>query len=130
MFEMLKQGVFSSLGLASLTQEKIADLVKDIANKIPLSEEQTREFHEEVTRRSNEARQQLGQQIDKQIDHAFVQMGLLKAEARKASESFSEGLQRLIDERIDAAFDRLGVARSEDLQSLVSRIERLERKES
>jgi polyhydroxyalkanoate synthesis regulator phasin len=128
MFEVLKQSIFSSIGLASLTQEKIADIVAEVTKKIPLSEQQAKEFQEEVGRRSDEARQQLGKQIDSQIDHAFIQMGLLKAEARKTTESISDGLQRLIDDRISDALSRLGIAKAEDIAALTSRIELLEQK--
>ena len=92
------------------------------------AEQQAKEFQEEVCRRSDEARQQLGKQIDSQIDHAFIQMGLLKAEARKTTESISDGLQRLIDERITDALNRLGIAKAEDISALTSRIELLEQK--
>jgi polyhydroxyalkanoate synthesis regulator phasin len=53
---------------------------------------------------------------------------LLKAEARKTTDSISDGLQRLIDDRISDALSRLGIAKAEDIAALTSRIELLEQK--
>jgi polyhydroxyalkanoate synthesis regulator phasin len=130
MFEALKQSIFTSIGVASLTQEKIAALVSELGKHMPISEKEVKDFSEEVSRRSETAKKELNQQIDSQIDHAFIQMGLVRNEIRKATESASDGLTRLIDERIDAALERLGVARVEDVVALQHRIELLERDRS
>jgi polyhydroxyalkanoate synthesis regulator phasin len=128
MFETLKHSIFTSIGAASLTQEKIAEIVQEVAKHIPLTSDQAKEFSDEVTRRSTAARQDLEKQIDAKIDHAFIQMGLVKNELRKASETSSNTITQLIDARIEAALERLGIARSDELASLEERVSRLERR--
>ena len=123
MFEMLKQSVFASIGLASLTREKIDDLVTEVAQKAELTEQQATEFQEEVSRRSEEARGELTTLIDRQIDHAMIQMGLIKAQGNKAAEKAGDTLKVFIDQRIDEALQRIGVARSEDVTALTHRLE-------
>ncbi len=128
MFDLVKQAMFTGLGLASLTKEKLGQLASEISEKAKLSERQAREFQDELEARGQAAQVELKAQIDRQIDHALMQMGLLKAGARQNADNITSELQAIIDQRIDAACDRLGLARTEATQSLTARIELLERK--
>lgn len=128
MFEAIKQSIFTSIGIANLTQERIGEIVSELAKHVPLTEQQAKEFSEEVARRSEAAKKDLGTQIDQQIDHALIQMGLMKNELRKVSESTGDAFSKMIDERVSDALERLGVARSEEIEALTRRIELLEKK--
>ncbi|MFN7625794.1 MAG: phasin family protein [Pirellula sp.] len=128
MFEALKQSIFTSIGFANLTQERSGEIVSELAKHVPLTEQQAKDFSEEVVRRSEAARKDLGTQIDQQIDHALIQMGLMKNELRKVSESTGDAFSKMIDDRISDAMERLGVARSEEIEALTRRIELLEKK--
>ena len=128
MFNVLKQSVYASLGLANVTREKVADLIAEVAQESELTEQQIQEFQEEVSRRSDEARKELTALIDKQIDHAMIQMGILKGEGRKAAESAGSTLQTFVDSRIDEALRRIGLAKAEDVDELAQRIAALEAK--
>ncbi len=127
MFNVLKQSVYASLGLANVTREKVADLIAEVAQESELTEQQIQEFQEEVSRRSDEARKELTALIDKQIDHAMIQTGLIKAEGRKAAEEAGSALQTFVDRRVDEALRRIGVARTRDFDELVHRITALEK---
>jgi polyhydroxyalkanoate synthesis regulator phasin len=128
MLDSLKQAVYTSLGLASMTSDKISEAIRELTKKADLTEKEIQEFTAEVARRSGEAKKQIEQQIDHQIDHAFIQLGLLKSGIRQTADAASSSLQQMIDERIDAALERLGIARLEDIQSLTQRVEQLEKK--
>ncbi len=128
MFDVLKQSVFTSIGLASLTKDKVSDLVAELKQQADLTDQQASEFQEEVDRRSDEARKNLTELVDHQIDSAMIQMGLLKGEARKAADSASDAFQTFVDQRVDEALQRIGVARTEDVESLTHRLELLEKK--
>jgi polyhydroxyalkanoate synthesis regulator phasin len=128
MFEVLKQSVFTSIGLASLTKDKIADLITEVTKQADLTEQQAKEFKEEVDRRSDEARHDLTAQVDQQIDHAMIQLGLIKNESRKAADTAGDALRSFVDQRVDEALQRAGVARTEDVDSLTQRLELLEKK--
>ncbi len=129
MLDSLKQAVYTSLGLASMTSDKISEAIRELTKQAGLTEKEIQEFTAEIGRRSAEAKTQIEQQIDQQIDHAFIQLGLIKSGIRQTAGAASSSLQQLIDERIDAALERLGIARTEDIQSLLQRVERLEKKE-
>jgi polyhydroxyalkanoate synthesis regulator phasin len=128
MFDVLKRSVFTGIGLASLTSEKISDFVAEVKQQADLSDQQAAEFQEQVAKRSEEARQELSALIDQQIDSAMIQMGLLKGEARKAADSANDAFRAFVDQRVDEALQRIGVARTEDVESLTHRLEQLERK--
>jgi polyhydroxyalkanoate synthesis regulator phasin len=127
MFDLLKQSIFTSLGLAGLAREKVEQLAAEVSRRAQLSEQDANEFQAELVRRSEQAKQELEAEIDQRIDHAFVQLGILKAGVTKAGESARGELQTLIDQRIDAARQRLGIARADEVEALTRRLELLEK---
>ncbi len=68
---------------------------------------QIEEFKEKVSRRSEAARTELTALIDRQIDHAMIQMGLIKGEGRKVAEEAGSALQTFVDRRVDEALRRI-----------------------
>jgi polyhydroxyalkanoate synthesis regulator phasin len=128
MLELIKQGIFSSIGLASLTQDKAAAIVSEIAKNIPMTEQQVKEITDEITRRSENARKDFGPHVDQQIDHALIQMGIVKNEIRKATDSAGDAVNRLIEDRVRDALERIGAAPTDELESLKKRVEILEAK--
>ncbi|MCY2976756.1 MAG: hypothetical protein NTW52_19025 [Planctomycetota bacterium] len=128
MLDSIKQAVYTSLGLASMTSEKISEAIRELTKKAELTDKEIQEFTDEVGRRSGEAKKQIEQQIDQQIDHAFIQLGLIKSGIRQTADAASSSLQLLIDESIDAALERRGIARTEDIEALLHRVEMLEKR--
>jgi polyhydroxyalkanoate synthesis regulator phasin len=128
MMEAIKQGIFSTVGLASLTQEKISEIVAELGKHIPLTDQQARDFAEEMKRRSEQAKSEFGQQWDHQVDSALIQMGLVKNEIRKATESASDAVQRTVEDRVRGALDSIGAASAEEVEALKKRVEILEAK--
>ncbi len=128
MFDLIKQSLYLGMGFASLTREKLAELGKEISTRAQLSQEQTQQFQEELVNKSAEARRNLESEIDRRIDHAFVQLGIIKSGLVKVSEQARHDLEALIDERLDKLLTSLRVARCEDVDALRSRVELLEQK--
>ncbi len=127
MFDVLKQSVYASIGIANVTKEKVADMVAEVTKEGELTEQQVEEFKEEVSRRSEAARTELTALIDRQIDHAMIQIGIIKGEGRKVAEEAGSALQTFVDRRVDEALRRIGVARTRDFDELVHRITALEK---
>ncbi|MBU6238244.1 MAG: phasin family protein [Planctomycetes bacterium] len=128
MLELIKQGLFSSIGLASLTQEKVSEIVSEVGKHIPLTEQQAKEFANEMNERSEQAKKTFGEQFDKQVDHAFIQMGLVKNEIRKATESASDAFNRAVEDQVRAALEKMGAASVEEVEALKKRVAILESK--
>lgn len=72
MFDVLKQSVYASIGLANVTKEKISDLVTQVTKESELTEHQAEEFKEEIIRRSDAARAELTSLIERQVNHALL----------------------------------------------------------
>jgi polyhydroxyalkanoate synthesis regulator phasin len=128
MFDVLKEAVFTSVGLASLTREKVEQLAAEVGRRAKLSEQDLKAFQAELASRTDQARQEFQTEIDRRIDHAFIQLGIIKAGVKREGEAARQQLSTVIDKRVDEAIQRLGVARADDLQALTMRFEALERK--
>lgn len=130
MFEILKKGIFTGIGIASLTKEKIQELSKDIARHAELSEQQAKEFESNLVDRATQAREDLIAAIDRRIDYTLTQIGLLKEGVQRRAEDAQNEVQRVIDDRVDralnGALDRLKVVRQDELNQLKARLELLE----
>ncbi|MFM9966529.1 MAG: hypothetical protein ACKV2Q_35575 [Planctomycetaceae bacterium] len=123
MFDLIKQSLYLGMAFASLTREKLAELGKEISTRAQLSQEQTQQFQEELAHKAAEARRDLESDIDRRIDHAFIQLGIVKSGLVKVSEQARHELEALIEERLDKLLASLKVARCEDVEALRSRVE-------
>ena len=93
-----------------------------------LSEQESKEFQAELATRTEQARQELDAEIDRRIDHAFIQLGIIKAGVKKESEAAKAELRTAIDAKVEQVLNRLGVARADDVQALTIRFDALEKK--
>lgn len=128
MFETVKKGVYLGLGLASLTKDKVQQFAADVTREAKLTEEQGRKFEAELQEKVDASKSDLEAEIDKRIDQALVQLGILKSGLKKTAGSAADGVQNLVDRRVDDVLDRLKIARQEDVDSLKQRVELLEHK--
>lgn len=126
--DLLKQAIFTSIGLASLAKDKAQQLAAEVSTRAKLSEQDARDFSAELSQRVDQARQELNAEVDKRIDSAMIQFGLVKAGVKKMGNEAATEAESFVDARLNEAFDRLGVARQEEIDSLKQRIERLEQK--
>ena len=127
MFDILKQAVYTGIGLASLTKDKAEQLAQEVARRAKLTEQESNEFQSDIVARAEQARQDLLEEIDQRINHVFIQIGILKAGVKKETETVGNDVRSLIDARIDEALKRFGVARLEDVQALGIRLDAVER---
>jgi len=67
MLEIIKKTLFTGLGVAYLTKEKLEELTKEIAAKGNLSEKEGRELADELLSKSQEARDRLESQIGEMV---------------------------------------------------------------
>lgn len=128
MFDVLKQAVYTGIGLASLTKDKAEQLAQEVARRAKLTEQESNEFQSDLIARAEQARKELLEEIDQRINHAFIQVGIIKAGVKKETEAVGNEIRSFIDARIDAALERLGVARLEDVEALGIRLDALERR--
>jgi len=80
MFEIVKKALFTGVGLASMTKEKLEELAKDVSRHADLSESQAAEFQADLERRAETARDDLKKQIDQQAEQVIDRLKLARSE--------------------------------------------------
>ncbi len=76
MKEMLKNVLYTGLGAAFLTKEKIEELRKDLIEKGKMSQDEGKQFVDELIRKSEKAKDQLDLWINKRVEDRINQLNL------------------------------------------------------
>jgi polyhydroxyalkanoate synthesis regulator phasin len=91
MKEMLKNVVYAGLGAAFLTKEKVEDLTKDLIEKGKMTQEEGKQFVDDLLRKSEKAKDQLDLWINRRVEDRINQLNL-------ATKDEIAELQRKIEE--------------------------------
>lgn len=98
MKEMLKNVVYAGIGAAFLTKEKIEDLGKDLIEKGKMSQDEGKQFVDELLRKSEKAKDQLDLWINKRVEDRINQLNLATkdeiAELRRKIEELQVAINR------------------------------------
>ncbi|MCL2340090.1 MAG: phasin family protein, partial [Proteobacteria bacterium] len=94
----LKNIAYAGIGAAFLTKEKIEELKSELIAKGKISQEEGRQFVDDLLRKSEKAREQLNQWINERVEERLRQLNL-------ATKDEIAELQRKIEE-LQAAIDR------------------------
>jgi polyhydroxyalkanoate synthesis regulator phasin len=92
MYELIKKTMFTGLGLAFLTKEKIVELSKDLSKLGQLSEQEGKKLFEELLKKSEEAGNELKVQIEKKTEEHLKKMNLVTRDEFRALEKKVEQL--------------------------------------
>jgi len=76
MKEMLKNLVYAGIGAAFLTKEKIEELKGDLIEKGKMSQEEGKQFVDDLLRKSEKAKDQLDLWINKRVEDRIQQLNL------------------------------------------------------
>ncbi|ADW18691.1 hypothetical protein Despr_2554 [Desulfobulbus propionicus DSM 2032] len=91
MKEMLKNIVYAGIGAAFLTKEKIEELKGELIEKGKMSQEEGKQFVDDLLRKSEKAKDQLDLWINKRVEDRIKQLNL-------ATKDEIAELQRKIEE--------------------------------
>jgi polyhydroxyalkanoate synthesis regulator phasin len=80
MIELIKKAVFTGIGIASLTKDKIEDLAKELATKGKMSEQEGEKLIQEILNRAEESRTTLNSQTEKLVRKTIDKMQLARSE--------------------------------------------------
>ena len=86
MFDLIKKAMFTSLGLAYMTKEKLEELSNDLIEKGKLSEKEGKEFVEELKKKSEEAKKGAQEQIEKVVATTLKKMKVATQDDLRAVE--------------------------------------------
>jgi polyhydroxyalkanoate synthesis regulator phasin len=76
MFDLMKKAMFTGLGLAFMTKEKIEEFSKEFVEKERLSETEGKEFIDELQKKSEEAKKKLEEQIENAVNKTLKKMNI------------------------------------------------------
>jgi polyhydroxyalkanoate synthesis regulator phasin len=76
MLDLMKKAIFTGLGLAFMTKEKIEEFSKELVEKGRLSETEGKEFIDELQNKSEEARKKLREQIENAVNNTLKKMNI------------------------------------------------------
>jgi len=98
MKEMLKNVMYAGIGAAFLTKEKVEDLSRDLIEKGKMSQEEGKQFVDELIRKSENAKDQLDLWINKRVEDRVNQLNLATkdeiAELRRKIEELQVAINR------------------------------------
>lgn len=78
MFDLVKKTLFTGIGLATLTKEKLLELGNEVAEKAKLTEAQAQEFRDELQTRASQAQSDLESMIDQRVEQTAQKLGLVR----------------------------------------------------
>lgn len=80
MFELIKRAMFTGVGLASMTRDKIEELAKEVSRQADLTEAEAAKFQAELEKRAASAQEDLQKQIDQRVEMVTQRLGVGRAE--------------------------------------------------
>jgi polyhydroxyalkanoate synthesis regulator phasin len=76
MVDLLKKTLYVSLGIVSMTKERVEDLAKKIASEAKLSEGEGKQFVDEVLKRSDEIRETIEKMVNEKTTALLKSMNI------------------------------------------------------
>jgi polyhydroxyalkanoate synthesis regulator phasin len=80
MKELLKNIVYTGVGAAFLTRDKLEEVRADLVNKGNLTKDEGKEFVDELLKKSDSARDQLELWLNRQVEDRVKQLNLATAD--------------------------------------------------
>jgi polyhydroxyalkanoate synthesis regulator phasin len=101
MKELLKNMVYLGIGAAFLTKEKIVEELKSELNELTekgkMSQEEGRQFVDDLLRKSDKAKEQLNSWINEQVENRIRQLNLVTRDEIAGLQRAVEDLREAID---------------------------------
>ncbi len=76
MIDLFKKTMQMGLGLAEVTREKLEEISKELIKKGEISEKEGRDFVEELSRKSQQARKSLEKRVDELVARALARLNV------------------------------------------------------
>ncbi len=91
MIDLIKKAMFTGIGVAALTKDKVEDVAKDFIEQGKMSEQEGKKLVDEIMAKSKESQEELALKIEASVNSALEKLPLAK-------ESDITVLQQQIDE--------------------------------
>lgn len=71
MFDLIKKAMFTGIGMAAMTKEKVEEVAADFIQKGNLSEVEGRKLIDEMMKKSDESREEIKKQLEILVNNAL-----------------------------------------------------------
>ena len=99
MIDLIKKIVFTGVGLAYLTKDKIEALGKEIADQAKLSEKEGKELLDELMKKSEESRKDVTSQVERFVKDSLEKMNLATRDELLKLEEKVQQLSKALKDR-------------------------------
>lgn len=99
MLDFVKKVMLTGVGMAALTKEKIEELAKDFAEKSDLSETEGKKLLDDLLKKSEQARKDLQDKIEKAAGRAIKKMNCATADEISELRDEINQLKQLLKEK-------------------------------
>jgi polyhydroxyalkanoate synthesis regulator phasin len=103
MFDLIKKAMFTGIGMAALTKEKIEEIAADFVQKGNLSENEGRKLVDEMMKKSEESKEEIKKQLDALVYATIEKMQLART---SQIDEISQALQ-ILKEKIESVENQL-----------------------
>ena len=103
MFDLIKKAMFTGIGMAALTKEKIEEIAADFVQKGNLSENEGRKLVDEMMKKSEESNEEIKKQLDALVYATIEKMQLART---SQIDEISQALQ-ILKEKIESVENQL-----------------------
>ena len=97
MLESMKKGVYTGIGLALMTRDKIEEVARDMANNSDMSEDEGREFIDDLMDRTEKTRKDIEDRVNKMVKETVERLKMATREDVEKLENRIETLNARID---------------------------------
>jgi len=98
MIDLIKKAMFTGVGFAALTKEKVEDIAKVFVEQGKLSQQEGEKLVEELMSRSKESQQQLTKQVGEMVENTMEKMNLVSMKEIENLQEEIAGLKKRITE--------------------------------
>lgn len=99
MIELIRKTLATGLGLAFMTKEKIEELAKDFIEKGKLSEREAKDFIDDLSKKSKEARKKVEEELEKMVRKTVEKMNLVTRDDFLKLQNQLEELKKAVKEK-------------------------------
>lgn len=79
MIDLIKKAMFTGIGVASLTKEKIEDVAQEFVEKGKLTESEGKKLVDELVVKSEESKEDVKKQVEELVNSSLEKMNIAKS---------------------------------------------------
>ena len=79
MIELIKKTLFTTIGVASLTKDKVEEIAKDFVEQGKMTEQEGRKLVDEIMTKSKESQEEFTRKVEEIVEGYVAKLNLAKA---------------------------------------------------